>query len=259
MPTLIYPSPVFGPVKSRRLGLSLGINLMPADGKLCSFDCIYCECGLNGQRRTKAPRPTREEVRQTLESKLQQMAAQGTLPDVLTFAGNGEPTAHPDFPDIINDTLTLRARYCPAAKVSVLSNATFVHRPDVREALLRVDNNIQKLDTVNADYIRRVDRPQGHYDVGQIVESLRAFDGHVIVQTLFMKGTDDEGHDVDNTGDAYVLPWMEAIRYIRPERVMVYTVDRETPMPGLRKACPEALDAIAAGLRAEGFDVEVAY
>ncbi|MBR1594716.1 MAG: radical SAM protein [Alloprevotella sp.] len=232
---------------------------MPADGKLCSFDCIYCECGLNGQRRTTTARPTREEVREALEQKLQQMAAQGENADVLTFAGNGEPTAHPEFPEIIHDTLTLRARYCPDARVSVLSNATFAHRPAVRDALLLVDNNIQKLDTVSEDYIRRVDRPQGHYDVGRVVEALRAFNGHVIVQTLFMTGVDDEGHSVDNTGEEYVRPWLEAVLSIRPERVMVYTVDRETPMRGLRKAAPEVLDGIAERLRAEGLEVEVAY
>ena len=137
--TVIYPSPIFGPVHSRRLGVSLGINLMPADGKLCTFNCIYCECGFNEDFRPKLPRPTREEVRQALEVRLQDMQANGPAPDVLTFAGNGEPTAHPHFPEIIADILSLRDKYFPNAKVSVLSNSTFIHKPAVFEALKRVE------------------------------------------------------------------------------------------------------------------------
>ena len=152
--TIIYPSPIFGPVHSRRLGVSLGINLMPADGKLCTFNCIYCECGFNEDFRPKLPRPTREEVRAVLEVRLQDMQQNGPAPDVLTFAGNGEPTAHPHFPEIIADTLALRDHYFPHAKVSVLSNSTFIHKPAVFDALLRVDNNILKLDTVHGRLFR---------------------------------------------------------------------------------------------------------
>lgn len=255
---IVYPSPIFGPIHSRRLGISLGINLMPADGKVCTFDCVYCECGFNAQHRPRLRRPSREEVRAALELQLRKMQAEGTPPDVLTFAGNGEPTAHPNFPAIIDDTLALRDTYFPHAKVSVLSNATLTVRPDVHAALCRVDNNIQKLDTVSNDYIRLVDRPTGSYDVERIIESLIAFCGHVIVQTLFMKGTTG-GVSVDNTGDAFVHPWLDALRRIGPESVMVYTIDRETPDPDLLKATPEDLDRIAALVRAEGFAVEVAY
>lgn len=259
MSTVLYSSPVFGPVHSRRLGLSLGINLMPADGKICTFDCIYCECGFNGERRPRQPRPTREEVARALESKLAEMTAGGQVPDVLTFAGNGEPTAHPQFAAIIDDTIRLRDRYCPQARVSVLSNSTRADRPDVHAALMRVDNNILKLDTVDADYISRVDRPTGTYDVNHIVETLCSYGGHVIVQSIFMTGKDCEGRDADNTGEAYVGPWLEALRRIRPRQVMVYTIDRETPDSALRKAAPETLDRIADRVRAAGLDVEVAY
>ena len=149
MATIIYPSPIFGPVKSRRLGVSLGINLLPGDGKVCTFDCLYCECGFNSQRRTKTPLPTREEVKEALKEKLQYMANEGILPDVLTFAGNGEPTIHPHFNGIIDDTIALRDQLCPQAKVSVLTNATLITRPSVFEALKKVDNNILKLDTAD--------------------------------------------------------------------------------------------------------------
>lgn len=244
MSTVIYPSPIFGPVNSRRLGLSLGINLMPADGKVCTFDCIYCECGFNKDRRPKLRRPTREEVSVALESKLRGMAEAGRLPDVLTFAGNGEPTAHPHFREIIEDTIALRNRFCPAAKVSVLSNATMAAHPDVHEALMRVDNNILKIDTVDQTYINKVDRPvvKG-YDIRQVIETLRSFNGHVIIQTMFLRGFID-GENVDNTGEEYVRPWLDAISYIRPQQVMIYTIDRETPDQDLLKASPETLDLI---------------
>lgn len=258
MSTIIYPSPIFGPVHSRRLGLSLGINLMPGDGKLCTFDCIYCECGFNADHRPQHPRPTRQQVREALEERLLQMRREGRMPDVLTFAGNGEPTAHPDFPAIIDDTLALRDALSPATKVSVLSNATLAHRDEVRAALLRIDNNILKLDTVDADYIRRVNAPTGHYDVRQVVESLMAYDGHLIIQTLFMKG-ESRGQSVDNTGDAYVTPWLETVCRIAPRQVMIYTIDRETPDHGLLKATPDELDRIADRVRRAGIPVTVSY
>ncbi len=259
MSTILYDSPIFGPVHSRRLGLSLGINLMPPDGKLCTFDCIYCECGLNAEHRPSLSRPTREAVATALEARLVEMVAGNTPPDVLTFAGNGEPTAHPDFPGIIDDTLALRARYCPQAKVSVLSNATLAHLPKIRAALLKVDNNILKLDTVDAGYIHLVDRPTGRYDVEAVVQTLKSYGQQAIVQTLFMKGRDKNGNDVDNTTDRYVLPWIEAIRSIAPRQVMIYTIDRDTPVQGLRKASPQELDRIADLLRAEGIAVSVSY
>ena len=267
MSTIIYPSPIFGPVHSRRLGLSLGINLLPADGKVCSFDCVYCECGFNKDHRPQQPLPSREDVAKALEQRLQQMQADGRMPDVLTFAGNGEPTSHPHFAEIIDDVIALRDKYCPAAKVSVLSNATFIHRQQVHDALLRVDNNILKLDTVSAAYIRLVDQPQGAYDVQQVIADLKAFHGHVIVQSMFMQGMmkwkDENGvwkeESVDNTSDEYVLPWLEALKEIRPRQVMIYTIDRETPTPGLEKATHEQLDRIAALVRAAGIDSSVSY
>jgi wyosine [tRNA(Phe)-imidazoG37] synthetase (radical SAM superfamily) len=202
--------------------------------------------------------PTRQEVREALESRLQDMQAHGPRPDVLTFAGNGEPTSHPHFAEIIDDTLALRDRYFPEAKVSVLSNATLIHRPAVHAALLKVDNNILKLDTVDPDYIRHIDRPTGAYDVDQIISHMQDFEGKLIVQTMFMKGT-YEGKSVDNTGDEYVKPWMEAVKRIAPRQVMIYTIDRETPAHELRKATHEELDRIADEVRREGIDVTVSY
>lgn len=258
MSTIIYPSPIFGPVHSRRLGISLGINLLPADGKVCSFDCIYCECGFNEDHRPTLPMPTRQEVAQKLEEKLKQMASEGQLPDVLTFAGNGEPTCHPHFAEIIDDTIRLRNQYCPSAKVSVLSNSTMIHRPQVHDALMKVDNNILKLDTIDPIYINKVDHPNGTYDVEAIIERLKAFHGHVIIQTMFMRG-ECKGESVDNTGEEYVAPWLEGVEQIAPQMVMIYTIDRETPAQGLQKATHEQLDTIRDRVIAAGIPCTASY
>ena len=255
MSTIIYPSPIYGPVHSRRLGLSLGINLMPPDGKICTFDCLYCECGFNAERHTRSPHPSREVVAEALERQLIAMHNEGQHPDVLTFAGNGEPTSNPHFAGIIDDTIRLRNRWCPEAKISVLSNSTFIGRQDIREALMKVDNNILKLDTVDNEYIRRVDRPtQPSYDVKKIIEHLKWFNGHVIIQTMFMKGD-----GTDNTSEQYVVPWLEALQYIKPQSVMIYTIDRETPDQKLQKATPEELDAIRNRVIAIGIPCTASY
>ena len=276
MSTVIYPSPIFGPIHSRRLGISLGINLQPADGKVCTFDCIYCECGFNSDHRPTLPRPSRQLVAQKLEEQLQKMVAEGQLPDVLTFAGNGEPTGHPHFAEIIDDTIRLRDQYCPNAKVCVLSNSTMIHRPEVHDALMRVDDNILKLDTVDPTYINKVDRPTGHYDVQQIIEHMKSFHGHIIIQTMFMRGTlnvqsskfkvqsstfkvQSSKFNVDNTGEEFVGPWLEVVKQIKPQQVMVYTIDRETPAQGLEKATHEQLDAIRDRVIAAGIPCTASY
>lgn len=259
MATVIYPSPIFGPIHSRRLGISLGINLLPSDGKFCTFDCIYCECGYNKDHRPTRKLPTREEVREALESRLKKMQEEGVIPNVLTFAGNGEPTAHPHFPEIIEDTLELRNKYFPDAKVSVLSNSTFIHKPEVFAALNKVDNNILKLDTVNEEYIRIVDRPTGHYDVKRIIEGMKAFKGNLIVQTMFMKGTTEDGRSVDNTTDDFVMEWIKVVKEIAPRQVMIYTIDRETPDQLLQKATHEELDRIVSLLQEVGLYATASY
>ena len=258
MSTVIYPSPIFGPIHSRRLGISLGINLQPADGKVCTFDCIYCECGFNKDHRPTLHRPSRELVAQKLEEQLQKMVADKQLPDVLTFAGNGEPTSHPHFAKIIDDTIRLRDQYCPKAKVCVLSNSTMIHRPEVHDALLRVDDNILKLDTIDPAYINKVDRPTGAYDVNAIIERMKAFNGHIIIQTMFMRGSNN-GESVNNTGEEFVTPWLDVVKAIKPQQVMVYTIDRETPAKGLEKASREQLDAIRDRVIAAGIPCTASY
>lgn len=259
MSTFLFDNIIFGPVKSRRLGISLGINLLPVNRKICSFDCIYCECGFNpGTNAPSSVLPDREEVRESLEEKLKEMNEQKVLPDVITFAGNGEPTLHPDFPSIIDDTLMLRKKYCSNARVAVLSNSTRIHSPAIFEALLKVDDNILKLDSANPDTIRLIDRPSGHFDLENCVENLKKFNGQLTIQTLFLNGSIN-GTLVDNSTDEEVEEWLKLVNYIAPREVMVYTIERETPVNTLKKVSAERLDQIAAKVSLLGIKVQVSY
>ena len=251
MSTILFPGPVFGPVKSRRLGKSLGVNLLPVDGKLCSFDCVYCECGLNAAHRPRLSMPTREEVREALEKRLAAMRDADDLPDAITYAGNGEPTSHPQFLDIVRDTRALRDAYCPQAKICLLTNDTHLNREDVFEAVKLIDRPCLKLDAVDAVYVRFVNRPNTPYDVNDVIERMKAFQGRCIIQTMFMQG-EFEGQSVDNTTDDFVNPWLEAIVQIKPEGVDVYTIARDTPVAGLKKAPDEKLAEIASRVQALG-------
>lgn len=256
--TALYNDIIFGPVHSRRLGLSLGVNLLPTSSKLCSFDCIYCECGWNAEHRGGARFNDRAEVRRLLEQTLRRMVADGTPPDVITFAGNGEPTMHPDFEGVIDDTLALRDAICPAAKVSVLSNATRIGREEVRRALLRVDNNILKLDSAFDATARLINNPQSPvYSVRRVVDQMKGFDGHLTVQTMFLRGEFDRQR-VDNTTEEEVAAWLRLIGEIRPRQVMVYSLDRDTPCRTLEKVPREELQAIATRVEALGIPCSVA-
>ena len=256
--TSLFPDIIFGPVRSRRLGLSLGVNLLPTRSKLCSFDCIYCECDWNAEHTGARRFNDRDDVRTQLEATLRRMVADGTPPDVITFAGNGEPTLHPDFETVIGDTLALRDALCPGAKVSVLSNATQLHRDDVRRALLRVDNNILKLDSAFDATVRRMNNPQNAaYTVRETVEQMKWFEGRMILQTMFLRGTCG-GAPIDNTTEEEVAAWLRLVGEIRPRQVMVYSLDRDTPCPTLEKVPREELQTIAARVEALGIPCSVA-
>ena len=255
--TSLYDNIIFGPIRSRRLGLSLGVNLLPIESKLCSFDCIYCECGWNDEHPGKRRFNAREDVYNMLDETLQKMIADGTPPDVITFAGNGEPTMHPDFENIIEDTIALRDKHCPNAKVSVLSNATQIHREDVCRALRRVDNNILKLDSAFDATIQLVNKPQGNYTVARTVELLKAFKGELILQTMFLRG-EYLGKRVDNTTEEEVLAWLKLVEEIGPKQVMVYSLDRDTPCQTLEKVEKDELREIAARIEALGITCSVA-
>ena len=255
--TSLYDNIIFGPVRSRRLGLSLGVNLLPVDSKLCNFDCIYCECGWNEDHPGRRRFNSREDVQEMLAKTLRRMVDEGEVPDVITFAGNGEPTMHPDFEDIIADTIALRDQICPQAKVSVLSNATQIHREDVRRALLRVDNNILKLDSAFDATVQLINKPQGSYSVERTVELMKLFEGKMILQTMFLRG-EYLGQRVDNTTEKEVKAWLDIVEQIRPRQVMIYSLDRDTPCQTLEKVEKEELQKIAARLQERGFNCSVA-
>jgi len=257
MATILFDQIIFGPVHSRRLGVSLGVNLLPKDGKLCSFNCIYCECGLNEERRTRSKLPTREEVKEALEKKLVSMKEEGVMPDVITFAGNGEPTMHPEFGGIIDDTIEVRNRLCPKAKIAVLSNSTMLHKKEVFEALNKIEDNILKLDSVLDSRIQQLNVPNSpSFTFYTLLEQLIRFKGNLIIQTMFLKG-ECNGENVDNTTEEEINGWLDALKQIHPKQVMIYTLDRETPVKGLKKVTKEELEAIADRARAEGFSVSV--
>ena len=241
---------VFGPIFSRRLGSSLGINLLPQQGKLCNFDCIYCECGWNRDGRGDSVLPTAEDVRKALTLKLEECRAAGTPIDSITFSGDGEPTLNPDFPAIIDLTLALRDRFYPEAKVSVLSNATMTWKEGVFQALRKVDNPILKLDAPTDRAARLVNQPMGRYHVEDIVRDLERFEGNFLLQTMFLKG---DGFATEDWVDG----WMEIVRRLRPRTVMVYTIDRETPQQGLRKYTVAQMRSLVQPLIDEGFDIQI--
>lgn len=257
MSTILFDKIVFGPIHSRRLGVSLGMNLLPVDGKLCSFNCIYCECGLNEDRRTHSKLPTREEVKEALIQKLTSMQAEGVAPDVITFAGNGEPTMHPEFAGIIDDTIATRNRFFPDAKIAVLSNSTMLHKEAVFQALNKIEDNIMKLDSVLDSRIRQLNAPNSpSFTYDTLLQQLCRFNGNVIIQTMFLKGELD-GENIDNTTEQEIVGWLEALKQIHPKQVMIYTIDRETPVKALQKVTKDDLEAIASLARKAGFDVSV--
>lgn len=257
MSTILFDKIVFGPVQSRRLGVSLGMNLLPADGKLCSFNCIYCECGLNEERRTHTRMPTRSEVREALEQKLEAMKAEGITPDVITFAGNGEPTIHPEFGDIITDTIAIRDRFFPRTKIAILSNSTMLHREDVFQALNKIEDNILKLDSVLDSRIRQLNVPNSPlFTFDSLLKQLCRFNGNLIIQTMFLQG-ELNGESIDNTTEEEINGWLEALKLIRPRQVMIYTIDRETPVKALKKVSKETLETFANRARQMGFSVTV--
>ena len=253
---MLFDSITYGPIHSRRLGTSLGMEIMPLAHKLCTFDCVYCECGWN-QPVHKPKLPTREEIRAALENKLQALQQENVIPDVITFSGNGEPTLHPDFLGIIQDTCALRDRYCPSAKVSVLSNSTQLGRTDVVEALRLCDNRILKLDAATDTMMHRIDRPVNEQlTVATLMEWLKQFNGDFTLQTCFLRG-EHNGEILDNTAPEELSAWYHAVEMLRPKQIMIYVIDRKTPEEHLEKISRAEMESIAAPLIAKGFDVSI--
>lgn len=246
MQTVMFTETIFGPIKSRRLGISLGVNLSPRDGKICSFDCLYCEAGFNAQGKGTSGMPSRGEVARLLEQKLAAMKEAGEPLDVITFSGNGEPTVNPDFPAIIDDTLRLRDKYFPEVKVSVLTNSTMLHSRRVVEALRKVDNCLLKLDSAIDSTITMLDRPVSKdFTAAKVIGQLADFGPRAVIQTMFTRGIHC-GEAVDNTTNAEVEALIEAYRKINPREIMIYSLDRPTPETSLNRVPRAELDDIAA-------------
>ena len=257
MVTVLFHSTIFGPIRSRRLGVSLGVNLSPNDGKVCSFDCVYCEAGYNSQGVGTTGLPKREDVSRELEAKLLAMKQAGEQLDVITFSGNGEPTLHPHFGEIIDDTIALRDKYFPKVKISVLSNSTRLGNEKVVAALRKVDNNILKLDSAITSTMRLIDQPTSPSFTSEgVVNELAQFSGQCVVQTMFLRGFHD-GKKIDNTTTQEVEALIEAYKRISPRQVMIYSIDRKTPEQQLEKVTREELEVIAAKIREVGIDVTV--
>jgi wyosine [tRNA(Phe)-imidazoG37] synthetase (radical SAM superfamily) len=257
MATFLFDKIVFGPVKSRRLGVSLGINLLPNDCKLCNFNCIYCECGWTpNNKKTGDNFHPREIVKEKLEQKLQQIQNANEKVDAITFAGNGEPTMHPDFEGIIEDTINARNAYFKEAQIVVLSNSTLIHKNSIKKALLRVDQNILKLDSVFEDTVKILNQPQGYFNLEKTIEYLTSFNGKLIVQTLFVNGL-YKGQAVDNTTKNEVEAWLKVIEKINPEMVMIYTIARDTPLETLNKVSLDKLNELAKLVEKLGIKTQV--
>ncbi len=257
MQTVLFHSTIFGPIHSRRLGISLGVNLMPNDGKICSFDCVYCEAGYNAQGQGTTGLPPHTTVKRQLREKLKQMKEAGEGLDVITFSGNGEPTLHPQFKEVVHDVIVLRNQYFPNARVSVLSNATMASNPNVKKALLAVDNNILKLDSAVPSTMRLINQPKSPNIIpAGIIEDLAEYGGKCIVQTMMLRG-EHNGKHIDNTTDAEIEALIDAYKTIKPQEVMIYSIDRKTPEEHLEKVSREELEAIGRRIEAAGIKVQV--
>lgn len=243
---------VFGPIKSRRLGWSLGINLLPTKGKICNFDCIYCECGWNADGRDDTKLPSAAEVRSALEAKLADILLEGTRVDSITFSGDGEPTLNPDFARIIDDTIALRDIYCPQAKVSVLTNATKLLSDTVFGALRKVDAPILKLDAPTDERARKINGALPSFRVDDVVKGMKRFEGDFILQTMFLKSD-----DFDSLEPQMLAKWMDIVREVRPRLIMAYTIARPTPQSGLSAYSATQIREALKPLEDEGFKIQI--
>lgn len=257
MAVFLFDEIIFGPVKSRRLGVSLGINLLPLDYKYCNFDCIYCECGRTYKDKfTNKKFHDKEVVKKKLEEVLTKMKKENNPPDVITFAGNGEPTIHPDFEEIIDNTIELRNKYSPKSKIAVLSNATLIHKKKVFNALNKIDENILKLDGASTKTIKLLNNPAANFTIEKLIANLKTFNDNLSIQTMFLSGNYN-GKSVDNTSDEEINNWIKILKTINPKKVMIYTIDRDTPEKELKKVSPKKLNSIAKKVKGEGFEVSV--
>lgn len=252
MATFLFDNIIFGPVKSRRLGNSLGINLLPVNAKFCTFNCVYCECGWNSKG-VKIELPRLDDIVPAMEKYF----SENTQPlDVITFAGNGEPTINPDFPEIVAETIRLRNKYMPNVKISVLTNASNLGNKNVVAALKSIDEPILKIDTLVQSDFELINQPTSGLSIAAIVDNIASNFEHPIIQTMFMRGNIN-GTFFDNTTDESLRVYFETLKRLSPSLFMIYSIARETPLSDLQKVAPNELEMIGAKIRTLGFNVLV--
>lgn len=257
--TFLFDEIVFGPVRSRRFGVSLGMNLLPVNYKYCTFNCLYCECGWSNEESSrKIKLPERKDVKTALKERLLKMEGAGEKPDNITFAGNGEPTIHPDFEGIIDDTIELRDRYFADAEITVLSNASLLHKEKVFNALNKVDNNVLKIDSVIESTFRLINQPNTSLSIDEIIENIKKFNGNQIIQTLFLRG-EYHGKKVDNTTKEEVNAWVKILKQVKPKYVMIYPIERDTALPGIEKIPESELEDISRQVKSAGIKTKIYY
>lgn len=255
---MLFENIIIGPIHSRRLGNSLGINLLPLKRKFCTYDCIYCECGWNEETiENKIELPSYEDVRNQLKKRIDELKAEGTVVDSFTFAGNGEPTLHPDFPKVVDLVVEIRNKYYPNAVITLLTNATQLSRPETYNALLKLDNPVLKLDAGMAAMRNSINKPTAEkYSFDELVNNLILFGNRGIIQTLLLRGSND-GKIISNVSDEDFGEYIELLKKIRPKYVMLYAIDRATPEKDLEKLSVDELEIYAQKIRNEGIDVKV--
>lgn len=254
--SILFNDIVFGPIASRRFGNSLGINLLPLENKVCNFNCIYCECGWTDLKSFKVKYLDSEKIIRAIEARFKELAADKTPIDSITFAGNGEPTMHPMFSEIIENVIKLRNLYLPNIKITVLSNSTLLGNKSILESLKKVDLKVMKLDAGTTETLIKIDKPLSSKTIDWYIKKLKELKGDLIIQTIFLRGYCD-GEYVDNTSTNELKAWINALKEIQPQSVMIYTIDRETPVKNLEKISIEKLNSICSLVISHGIDAKV--
>lgn len=254
--SILFNDIVFGPIKSRRFGVSLGINLLPLVHKVCNFNCIYCECGWTELKQSKVVYFSFEKIINSIKNRFEALSQQNIKIDSITLAGNGEPTMHPDFSKIMETIIDLRSKYLPDVEITILSNSTLLSNKKVVNALLLADKRVMKLDAGSNELLSAINIPLSKRDIRWYIEKLKSFNGNVIIQTIFLKGNYN-GQFIDNTSSKEVNLWIKALNEIKPKEVMIYTVDREAPVKELEKVSTEKLNEICELVNKQGIKANV--
>ena len=256
MATFLFDKHVFGPVKSRRLGNSLGINLLSTHYKVCDFDCIYCECGWTHHKPDSKKFIEKQKFIQLLETKLSQLERDKIPVDYITYAGNGEPTLHPYFLEIAKKVSELRDQYFPKCSIALLSNGSTLSKEKIKASFAYIEDVILKIDAGHQQLFQLINRPNEHLQLDDICNNMVNLQGNFIAQSMFLKGNAD-GVEFDNSDQKVVAKWKEKIQMLRPKYVQIYSISRDTPLESIQPISKERLQNIAEQLENMGIHAEV--